>query len=140
MKKANWGQIRIIEAFFAVLIVFAAFAVAPNVSESRNTMRSNYLTSVGLEILMKLDQSGMLSNYVASQDFSKLQGAINLILPSGIFYSITVYDERMQQVNADPVTNGLPNSLEIAFVEYISGTQDTVFRCYVIHMQLAMAT
>jgi hypothetical protein len=38
MKAANKGQIRIIEAFFAMLVVFSAFAVSANLTITRNSV------------------------------------------------------------------------------------------------------
>jgi hypothetical protein len=140
LKKADRGQIRIIEAFLAVLIIFSAFAVSADLTGSRSATKSESLASIGLHSLMKLDQDGRLGMYITDGDFTALREALDLILPAGICFNLTVYDEQMQRLNTDVITNGGFNSQEVAFVEYICASQSATLRCYVIHVNLGMAT
>jgi hypothetical protein len=139
MRNANRGQIRIIEAFLAVLIVFSAFAVSANLNVSQNMMKREDLTSIGLQALARLNQDGGLAAYITDGNFTALREALSLVLPTGTCFNLTIYDESMNQVNTDIIANGGFSSQDVAFVEYICASQNSEFRCYVLHLQLAVA-
>ena len=139
MRNQNKGQIRIIEAFLAVLIIFSSFAVSANLTVSRNVTKSNNLASVGLQALLNLDLDESLGKYIDDGDWSSLRDALNLALPAGISFNLTVYDTQMQQVNNAAISNGAFSSQEIAFVEYVCASRCLVFRCYKLHLYLAVA-
>jgi len=139
LKNQNKGQIRIVEAFFAVLIIFSAFAISANLSVSQNAVKRGDLASVGLQALMELDSDGSLGRYIDGGDWIGLRDAVSLVLPSSVSFNLTVYNEKMQQVNAVVISNGAFNSQEIAFAEYVCVSRGSVFRCYIIHLFLAVA-
>jgi hypothetical protein len=140
VKNQNRGQIRIIEAFLAVLIIFSSFAISANLTATRNTTKHDDLPSIGLQALMKLDSDGSLSKYIEDRDWTALRDALNLVLPTGIAFNLTVYNEQMQQVNTDVISNGGFSSQHIAFVEYACASQSSNFHCYIIHLYLAVAS
>jgi len=139
MNCKNRGQIRIIEAFLAVFIIFSSLAVSANLTVTQNKTKRDDLASVGLQALMKLDSDGSLGNYIYCEAWSSLRDALNIILPSGISFNLTVYNKQMQQVNNAVISNGAFNSQEIAFVEHVCATQGSIFRCYIIYLYLAVA-
>jgi len=139
MRSQNKGQIRIIEAFLAVLIIFSSLAFSASLTVSRNTTKSDDLTSVGLQSLLKLDSDGSLSKYIDDGDWDALRDALDLVLPAGMSFNLTVYDGQMQQVNTATISNGAFSSQEIAFVEYVCASRSPVFHCYKIHLYLAVA-
>jgi hypothetical protein len=138
LRKANKGQIRIIEAFLAVIIVFSAFAVYGNLPLNQNAERKDDLTSIGLNALMELDSDGVLGEYIANAEWSSLGEAISLLLPSGVTFNLTVYNSTMQQLNTEFIANGALNSQNTAFVEYICISQNASFQCYILHLYLAV--
>jgi hypothetical protein len=140
MKNANRGQIRIIEALLAVLIVFSAFAVSANLPMARNVTKREDLTSIGLQSLIRLDEDGSLGKHIADRNFTALREAVSLLLPVGICFNLTIYDKQMHQINTEVIANGGFVSQETVFVEYICASQDKAFSCYVIHLLLAVAT
>jgi len=139
MKRQNKGQIRIVEAFLAVLIIFSSFAISANLTVTRNITKNDDLTSVGLQSLLKLDSDGSLGKYIDDANWSALRDALNLILPAGISFNLTVYDEQMLQVNNAIISNGAFSSQEIAFIEYVCASRSPIFHCYKIHLYLAVA-
>jgi hypothetical protein len=139
VKRQNVGQIRILEAFLAVLIIFSAFAVSANLTATRSSMESDDLASVGLQALMQLDSDGGLSKLIDEEDWVGLRETLSLTLPAGTSFNMTVYDEQMQQVNPTIVSNGALIGQKTAFVEYVCVSRKPLFRCYVIHLQLAVA-
>lgn len=139
MKNENRGQIRIIEAFLAVLIIFSSFAISANLTITQNNTNHDDLASIGLQALVKLDSDGSLGKYIEDRDWAALQDALNLVLPAGIAFNLTVYNGQMQQVNTDVISNCGFSSEDITFVEYVCASQGSNFHCYVIHLYLAVA-
>ena len=138
MKSPNKGQIRIIEAFLALLIIFLSFAVSANLTVNQNVKKGDDLASVGLQVLMKLDSEGSLSKCIDDGNWAALRDTINLALPACISFNLTVYSEEMQQVNTAAISNGAFSSQEITFVEYVCASRGSFFRCYIIHLHLTV--
>jgi len=139
LKRQNEGQIRIIEAFLAVLIIFSAFAVSANLAATQTMAKNDDLTSVGLQALLKLDSDGSLGKHIDGGNWSALRDSLSLVLPVGVAFNLTVYDEQMQRVNNAVVSNGAFGSQDVAFVEYVCASSGSVFRCYEVHLCLAVA-
>lgn len=140
MKSQNKGQIRIIEAFLAVLVIFSSFAVSSNLTMTQRSGRSENLVSIGFGTLAKLDSDGSLGSHIRNRNWTALRSAVDIVLPAGICFNLTVYDEQMQQVNNATISNGAFSSQQIAFVEYLCATRESDFRCYILHLHLAVAS
>jgi hypothetical protein len=140
MRRGNRGQIRVIEAFLAVLIIFSAFTVSANLTVSQNRSLRLDLASVGVEALMKLDSDGMLGHYIADGNRTALREALGLMLPIGTTFNLTAYDEHMQRISGATVSNGGFNSQDICFVEYVCASRNPLFNTYIVHLQLAVAS
>ena len=138
MKNQKRGQIRIIEAFLAVLIVFSSLAISASLTTERKTTESSDLASIGLQALMKLDSDGSLSDYIETGNWSGLRETLNLLLPEGVSFNLTVYDGDMQQINNEATTNGNLDSQEVASVKYVCVSQNPNFKYYVIYLRLAV--
>jgi len=139
MKSENKGQIRIIEAFLAVLIIFSSLAISANLAATQNTAEPNDLAYVGLQVLLKLDHDGSLGRCLDSRDWTGLRSSLNLLLPTGVSFNLTVYDGEMRQINEEIISNGGFSSQEIAFVNYVCVSQNQTFNYYVIYLYLAVA-
>jgi len=140
MKRQNRGQIRIIEAFLAVLIIFSSFAVSANLSSPQRRTRQDGLASVGLQTLVKLDSEGTLGRYIDDRNWGALRDALDLALPAGLTFNLTVYNEKMEQVNTDIVSNGAPTSQDVTSVEYVVASRGLIFHVYMIHLYLSVAS
>lgn len=140
MKEKNSGQIRIIEAFLAVLIIFSSLTISANLAFTQNGTKHDDLASVGLQALTKLDSDGSLGRYIDQEDWTTLRNALNLILPAGVAFNLTIYNKQMQQINTDVISNAGFSSQDITFVEYLCANQGSNFHCYTIHLYLAVAT
>lgn len=140
MNRGDAGQIRIIEAFLAVLIIFSAFAVTANLTVSQNPSRNGDLASVGLQVLTVLDSDLTLGRLIGAGNWTGLMEALMVALPLGVVFNLTVFDEQMVQVNAEVVSNGGFAGGDVAFVEYVCCGGGQVFRCYVVHLWLGVAS
>ncbi|MGB9713852.1 MAG: hypothetical protein ACPLZC_02595 [Candidatus Bathyarchaeales archaeon] len=139
MKGQNAGQMRILEAFLAVIIIFSAFAVSANLTVTRSNAEDDDLASFGLQALMQLDSDGSLGKLIDEENWVELRETLSLALPAGTSFNMTVYDEQMQPVNPTLISNGALIGQKTAFVEYVCVSRSPVFRCYIIHLQLAVA-
>lgn len=139
MKGQNSGQIRIIEAFLAIFIIFSAIAISSNLTTKSTSPASNSLASIGMQALLQLDTDGGLAAYITAGNWSGLREALNLLLPAGVCFNLTVYDGQMQQVNIEIISNGGFNSQEITLVKYVCTSQSPGFRVYVVYLYLAVA-
>jgi hypothetical protein len=138
MKKQNMGQIRIIEAFLAVLIIFSSFAVSSNLTMTQNVRKSGDLTSLGLQTLTTLDYDGSLGRFIDNRNWTAVRSILNTVLPIGVCFNLTVYNDQMNQINDATISNGVLSGHEIASVEYLCASQNAVFRCYMVYLQLAV--
>ncbi|MEM2911256.1 MAG: hypothetical protein QW146_01960 [Candidatus Bathyarchaeia archaeon] len=139
MKGQNKGQIRIIEAFLAVLIIFSSIAISANLAVTQNAVEPNDLAYTGLQVLLKLDYDGSLDKYLDNRDWTGLRESLNLLLPTGIFFNLTVYDGEMRRINEEVISNGGFNSQEVAFLKYVCVSQNPTFHYYVVYLYLAVA-
>lgn len=140
MRKGNRGQIRIVEAFLAVLIIFSAFTVSANLTVPQERAPYNNLDSIGLEVLTKLDSDGTLGNYIIDANWTGLREAISLTLPTGTTFNLTVYDEQMQQINTAAISNGAFSTQSISYAEYVCATRAKICRVYTLRMELAVVS
>lgn len=139
MRRGDRGQIRIIEAFLAVAVIFSSLAISTNLTMTSNSIKRTDLESVGLQVMLELDSEGKLANYVVRGDWPVLGEAIALVLPEGVCFSLSVYDNQLQRLNPDSISNGSFASEDVAFVEYICSTRTSVFQCYILRLQLGLA-
>jgi hypothetical protein len=107
--------------------------MVPQKGSSRNS-----LSEVGFQALLKLDSDGRLSKYIVEEDWTGLRDTLNLVLPTGAAFNLTVYNRQMQQINTEIVSNGNIGSQNVAFTEYICASQSLTFQCYIIHLYLAV--
>ena len=136
MSEGNRGQIRIIEAFLAALILFSSLAISANVSVTQNNSSREDMGSVGLQVLMKLDSDGSLGKYIDSEDWPALRDVLDLAFQTGVTFNITVYDVEMHPINDEIISNGGFSSEDVAFAEYICVGSEGAFHCYIIHLHL----
>lgn len=139
VKRRSSGQIRIIEAFLAIFIIFSAVAVSANITAKSPNSANNSLASLGMQALLQLDSDGSLAAYITAGNWSGLRETLNLLLPAGVSFNLTVYDSQVGQVNTETVSNGGFSSQEITLVKYVCTSQAPEFRYYMVYLYLAVA-
>jgi len=139
MRRADAGQIRLIEAFLSIFIIFSSFTIATSLTPSQSASGRGNLQSVGVQCLVALDADGSLSTCITTGNWSRMQEMLSASLPVGLSFNVTVFDEEMRQVNDVIVSNGGIAGQEVSAVEYVCACREPVFRCYVIRLCLAVA-
>jgi len=133
----NKGQIRIIEAFLAISVMFSVLVLNVPMSSTPDLERQGTLKKLGTQVLIKLDNNGTLGKLIESGNWTALRQAMNLFLPACVFYNLTVYDENMQRVNAQEVSNSNQEGSEAIVIQYLCATQSSDTHFYTIKLQLA---
>jgi hypothetical protein len=133
------GQIRTIEAFLAVLLIFSALAFSVAFSSVRSADDQGVLANLGLDALIKLDEDGNLGRLIDQRNWTAIEQTLNILLPLGVSYNLTIYNEPMQPINNFTISNGGLGSLKVVSVQYLCASQGIECHCYFLRLQLAWA-
>jgi hypothetical protein len=138
MTRKNKGQIRVAEAFLSAVIIFSALTICSVLSPPSNGDNQKTLTAQGMQALIQLDSDGTQGRMIWQGNWTSLSDSLQLLLPLGVSYNLTIYDENMQQINSVPISNG--NLVGDVFsIEYLCATSSMRFHSYRLRLQLAVA-
>lgn len=130
------GQVRIAEAFLSAIIIFSALTICSTMSIPSEDSDQEFLIIQGMQVLIQLDNDGTLGQLINQNDWAKLTENLRILLPMGITYNLTVYDEETQQINTIPISNGKLGE-NIVTAEYFCVSQNSEYNCYILHLQLS---
>jgi hypothetical protein len=130
------GQIRIIEAFFASILILSSLTLIPAGTET-TVSDERSLSSKAQEILLTLDNDGYLSKLIENRSWTTLGKCIEAFLSPTIWFNATVLDENGQCLNDAPITSGSPINEKISAADYVCATSSSNFRIYLIRLQLS---
>jgi len=134
--KDNKGQIRIIEAFFASILLLSSLTLIPMVQE-QSSDSSEILSSTAHNILMSLDSNGQLASLISDESWINLKSCIQSSLSPMVWFNLTVFDHNMTRVNDIPITSGTAVNDRIVAVDYICASTGSNYAVYIIRLQLA---
>jgi hypothetical protein len=133
----NRGQIRVLEAFFAAIVVFGALILTgPVYVAFQNTSDNGVLYSLGMNVLIELDRNGELGQLITQSKWAELSSRLSLLLPVGVSYNVTVYNENLEVVNSSPISEGSLEGKNVVSVQYLL-VERTHLNFYIIRLQLA---
>lgn len=132
----NKGQIRIIEAFLAVSVMFSAIVFTTPMSPPSSLDRQSDLKKLGIQVLLSLDNNGTLGKLIQDEDWSALRQTMDLALPKGIFYQMTIYDENMQKINTQEIANTSQLGQEAVMTQHLCVTQGSNVHFYIVRLLL----
>jgi hypothetical protein len=130
------GQIRIIESFLAVAVIFSAVLVSVTWPASPDLSKQNSLASIGTQALMELDANGTLGSLILQKDWTSIRAALEIVLPVGVSFNLTVYDQEGQTVNSEVIQNSGLLGLEAVSVQYLCATRSQTVEFFVVRLQL----
>ncbi len=135
--KDKRGQIRIIEAVFAsVLLLSSLTLISATRSGSSDPTESLALTAHN--VLISLDSNGHLASLVSNQSWMNLKSSIQSSLSPMMWFNLTVFDENMTCINDVPICSGSAVSDRIVAADYICASTGNNYAVYVIRLQLAL--
>jgi len=132
------GQIRTLEAFLAVLVIFSASIISITFSPATSFENEKLLSTSGMQALIELDNNGILGKLIDERNWTAITENLKILLPVGVSYNVTVYDEAMHQINDFTIGNGLKGQ-KVVSVEYPCASQSSECHFYLVRLQLAFA-
>jgi hypothetical protein len=148
------GQVRIIEAALAAIIMLAALTTVNQfIRNPRLIMasRSGPLRSIAYNALYRLDDTGVLDNTLGKGEVnweSDIKIVLATLLPSTVYYNLTVYAfpdpanpsayvayNRLQISNSANSTFAFTNTPEVSTATYLYVTG--ALKIYLLRMQIA---
>lgn len=132
----NKGQIRIIEAFLAVSVMFSAIVFTTPMSTTPSLERQSNLKKLGMQVLLNLDNNGTLCRLIENEDWNALRQTMDLALPQGVFYNVTIYDENMQKINTQEISNTNQLGQEAVMTQHLCVSQSPDVHFYTVRLLL----
>lgn len=133
----NRGQMRTVEAFLAILLCFSALSIATLISPTSNSNDADALATVGMQALVSMDNDGGLGRLIDEGNWTTLTDTLNTLLPVGVSYNLTVYNENLQPINTVSISNGIISDSNVVSVQYPCASSSPQSSCYLLRLQLA---
>jgi hypothetical protein len=130
------GQVRVIEAFFASILLLSCLTLVPAQVNSKGS--SDNLLSTAENVLLSLDSNGKLGLMADSADWSGLKNCVESALPLTVWFNLTVFDKDMNALNEFPICNAGAVSEQIVSVQYVCASQNSQYNIYILQLQLAV--
>ncbi|UCE16328.1 MAG: hypothetical protein JSV12_01555 [Candidatus Bathyarchaeota archaeon] len=96
------------------------------------------MSTLGMQTLIELDGNGTLGRLIDNRNWTAVRDDLKILLPVGVSYNLTVYDDAMNQINNSTIGNGLKGQ-KVVSVEYPCASQSLTSDLYLIRLQLAYA-
>ena len=136
LKDDKRGMVRIIESLLASLLILSTLALAPSHFGLEPT-HYNTLSSEETQVLISLDNDGVLSKLIDDGDWASLSNCLKSMFPVSLWFNVTVFDENNDVLNDVFVSNGSPVSDDIIAVNYVCATSSGTYFVYLVRLQLA---
>ncbi len=133
------GQMRTVEAFLAILLLFSAFSIATLMSPAPTIENADSLTTIGIQTLVSIDNDGTLGKLIDERNWTALSEALDASLHVGTSYNLTVYDTDLETMNDVLITNGLISSGDVVSFQYPCASPTSADNYYLLQLQLATA-
>ena len=130
------GQVRVIEAFFASVLLLSCLTLVPAQTDLEES--SGNLSSTAENVLLSLDSNGKLGLLVDSADWVTLKSCVESALPLTVWFNLTVFDKDMNCLNDFPMCNGGAVSEQIVSIQYVCASQNSTYQIYILQLQLAV--
>lgn len=137
--KDNKGQIRIIEAFFASVLILSTIALIPSPPPLVDTT-NGVLQLKAQDMLTTLDRNGYLSTLIENGNWSALRECLESSLSPAVWFNLTVFDENMNPVNNMPISSGNTAGEKVISAEYVCASTNRDYKIYVVRLQLSNVT
>jgi len=140
--RGSKGQMRVIEAIMASLIVISAiaflyiFAAAP----SSHTYETGELEKIGHNVLHDIDEQRLLARYVYNSEWANLTAALIVSVPTDVYFNLTITDVNGKAINHPLIQYGISQvftaSKAVASVTYIVPGYQTNYNPRILVLQL----
>ena len=136
------GQMRVVEAIMASLIVISAvtflyfFASTPS-SQAHDTSE---LEKIGHNILHDIDEQRLLARFVYKLEWANLTSALVVSLPTNVYFNLSIYDINHNSIGDQLIQYGdqqvFTSSSAVASVTYILPGYKTSYNPRILVLKL----
>jgi len=133
----NKGQIKTLEAFLAVVVMFSALIISTMFSPEANPNNQKSQATLGMQALIELDVNGTLGKLIDQQNWTSIRESLTVLLPIGVSYNLTVYDDQLHSMNNIAISNGNLVGRKVESVQYLCASQSLEPQHYLLQLQLA---
>ncbi len=130
------GQIRVIEAFFAAVLMLSSLSLIPIVTNHQSSS-DNVLSTRALNLMVSLDSDGHLAELVDARDWGALQSCLASVVAPAVWFNLTVLDENLTPLNSVLISSGGAVSDTISAAEYVCVSMTGTLQIYTLRLQLA---
>jgi len=131
------GQIRILEAFLAVGVIFVALLIPIVWPSSPSLTQQKSLADMGSQALITLDANGTLGSLITQGNWTSIKQSLDVLLPISVTFNLTVYDENLLPLNNQLIQNTNLLGSEAVSVRYVCASQDLNVTFYILQLQMA---
>jgi hypothetical protein len=133
--KNKKGQVRVIEAFLASVLLMSCLTLIPTQLSVKDSTGS--LVSTAQNVLLSLDSNGHLATLIDSRNWTDLKDSVESALPLTVWFNLTVFDREMNSVNPFPISNAGAVNDKIVSLDYVCASQSSTYTIYVLRLQLS---
>jgi hypothetical protein len=135
--KDEKGVVRVIEAFFASILLLSCLTLIPVPTPEIKDSNVN-LAATAQNVLLSLDSNGCLANAVANGDWASLKSSFESALPLTVWFNLTVFDQNLNCLNNYPICNAGAVSDKIVSQNYVCVSQSSDYSVYILRLQLSL--
>lgn len=129
------GQVRIIEAIFATILLMSCLTLIPSSSSVPDS--TGNLISTAQNVLLTLNSNGHLATLIDNQNWIALKDCLESALPLTVWFNLTVFNQTMNIINPFPICNAGAVSDKIVSVDYVCASQNSTYAIYILRLQLS---
>ncbi len=129
------GHVRIIEAFFASILLISALAFIPRDVPKDDSTKA--LVSTAQNVLLSLDSNGNLASLIDDHNWTAVKQSLQSVLPLSTWFNLTVYDQNLTSLNEYSISNTGIVSDKIVSIDYVCASQKPDFTIYILRLQLS---
>ena len=131
------GQVRVIEAFLASMLILACLTLIP-AQTTKPTTSDSVLLSKAQNALVSLDIDGQLGRLIDNHDWATLKESLDSAMTLTLWYNLTVYDTDNACLNNYPICSSGAVSNEVVSYTYICASSNSTYATYVLQLQMAV--
>jgi hypothetical protein len=113
------GVVHTLDTILAAAIISTVLFYASQIPLDMDAPTERPLDVWGMQALVGIDGNGTLGRLVDSESWQDLEELLRVVLPSGVPFNVTVYDEQGAVVNDCHISNGGLMGRTVVSVDYI---------------------
>ncbi|XES78450.1 MAG: hypothetical protein ACBZ72_06140 [Candidatus Bathyarchaeia archaeon] len=113
------GQIRVIEAFFAAVLLLSSLTLIPTVQRLSSEPNGSATSSSALNLLSSLDCDGNLGLLLDQRNWSAVQSCFEAVVSPTVWFNLSVFDPDMVPLNGVAICIGGAVSDHVEAADYL---------------------